>query len=367
MLIKSINIINFRNYEHLKLDFDKKINIFYGKNAQGKTNLLEAIYFIGLTKSHRTFFDQELIKENSDFFSIQGDIELDYSYTFKIDMINNRKKCYIDANFIKKHEDYIGKFKVVMFCPDDLNIIKDLPNLRRNYLDTQISQHSTKYYGVLTEFNKLLKSRNNMLKDKCNGEKIDITYFEILTKFMINKMVYIYHARCKYIERINEVIGEIYYELTGYKGLFLSYKTDVNLDFINNNVDKLLEDLFFKNQEKEFIVGSTLYGPQKDDIEFILENKNLKKFGSQGQQRMAVIALKLASIEILKKYNMCAPVLLLDDVFSELDEEKRDNLLKYINGNVQTFITTTDLSSLDINILENAKIFNVEKGKIIER
>lgn len=367
MLIKSIDIINFRNYDHLNLDFDEKINIFYGKNAQGKTNLLEAIYFIGLTKSYRTSFDQELIKDNSDFFSVQGNVLLDYLYNFKIDMINNRKKCYIDTNFIKKREDYIGKFKVVMFCPDDLSIIKDLPLLRRNYLDVQISQHSSKYYGVVMEFNKLLKSRNNLLKSKVNGENIDITYFEILTKFMINKMVYIYHARFKYIERINEIIDKIYYELTGYKGLFLAYKTDVYLDFIDNNVQKALENLFTKNMPKEFIVGSTLYGPQKDDFEFILENKNLKKFGSQGQQRMAVIALKLASIEILKKYNMCSPVLLLDDVFSELDDEKCHNLLKYIDDNVQTFITTTDLSSLDTNIIKNAKIFNVDNGKIIER
>jgi len=366
MLIKSINIVNFRNYEHLNLDFGDKINIFYGKNAQGKTNLLEAIYFIGLTKSHRTFFDQELIRENCDFLSIKADIVTDYSYTMKIDMINGRKKCYIDTNLIRKLEDYVGTFKVIMFCPEDLNIIKDLPVCRRNYLDVQISQHTTKYYGVLMEFNKLLKTRNNLLKEKSKGKSIDITYFEVLTKFMINKIVYIYHARSKYIERLNEIIGDIYYELTGYKGLFLSYKTDVPLDFINNNVEKSLENLFTSSREKEFIVGSTLYGPQKDDIEFILNSKKLKKFGSQGQQRMAVIALKLASIEILKKYNSCIPILLLDDVFSELDFEKCDNLLKYIDGNVQTFITTTDLGSLDKNILENSKIFNVNNGKIVD-
>ena len=366
MLIKNINIINFRNYDQLNLDFGNKINIFCGKNAQGKTNLLEAIYFLGLTKSHRTFYDQELLKSGSDFFSVQASVCIDYTYNMKIDMINGRKKCYIDTNYVRKLEDFIGKFKVVMFCPEDLNIIKDLPVLRRNYLDVQISQHSSKYYSILMEFNKLLKTRNNLLKEKSNGKKIDMAYFEILTKFMINKIVYIYHARSKYIERLNEKISDIYYELTGYKGLFISYKTDVTLDFVNNNVEALLEDLFNENIQKEFIVGSTLYGCHKDDIEFILNSQNLKKYGSQGQQRMAVIALKLASIEILKKYNSCVPVLLLDDVFSELDAQKRDNLLKYIDGNVQTFITTTDLGSLDKNILEGSRIFNVDNGKIFD-
>lgn len=366
MTLKNIEILQMRNYDYINLSFCDSVNIFYGKNAQGKTNLLEAIYFLGITKSHRTSNDRELIKENCTYLRVNGLFEEEYSYNLRIDIENNRKKCYIDGSKQKKIDDYIGKMKVVLFCPEDLNIIKGLPVERREYLDVQISQFSlfgSKYYSVLNEFNNILKKRNNILKSSANGYSVDKVYLEILTKFLINKIVYIYNSRKKYISRLNDYIDDIYYTLTGYKGLKLVYKTDVNVD---NYIEENLEKLFKSNEDKELIIGSTLIGPQKDDLDFLLNGKDVKKFCSQGQQRMAVIALKMSSIEILRKYDKVEPILLLDDVFSELDSDKRTSLFKYIYNNIQTFITTTDLSNLDEKLVKKAKIFKVDNGNVVD-
>lgn len=364
MILKNLNIVNLRNYEYANLEFSDKVNIFYGKNAQGKTNLLEAIYFLGITKSHRTSIDSDLLMDGKDFFRIIGKIKDDYFHNMQIDFENKRKKCYIDGSKQKKIDDYIGKMKVIMFCPEDLNIIKGLPVERREYLDIQIEQFSVlgnKYYSVLNDFNSILKKRNLILKNAMNGA-VDKTYLAILTNFLINKIVYIYNMRKKYVDRLNDIIGNIYFDLTGYKNLKLVYKTDVDID---DNVEENLKKMFEINESKELIVGSTLIGPQKDDLEFYLNNKDMKKFCSQGQQRMAVIALKMASIEVLKKYDGVIPILLLDDVFSELDDEKRFSLFKYIYDNVQTFITTTDLSNLDSSLVNMAKVFKVDNGNVV--
>ena len=177
-------------------------------------------------------------------------------------------------------------------------------------------------------------------------------------------MIYIYKSRKKYVERLNDFIDDIYFKLTGYKGLKIIYKTDISL---NNELEDSLKIEFKNNKNKELILGNTLIGPQKDDILFILDSKELKKYGSQGQQRMAVIALKMASIEILHKYDKVTPILLLDDVFSELDYDKRNSLFEYIYDNVQTFITTTDLNNLNEKLIKLAKIFNVENGNIVTK
>lgn len=365
MILKKMEIIQVRNYNFASLEFSDKVNIFYGKNAQGKTNLLEAIYYLGITKSHRTSVDSEIIMENKDFFRIAGQIEDKYSHDIQIDYEKKHKKCYIDGSKQKKIENYIGKMKVILFSPDDLNIIKGMPILRREYLDTQIEQFSligNKYYTILNEFNSILKKRNLILKNAMNEYNIDKIYLEVLTKLLINKIVYIYRIRKKYVDKLNELISDIYYNLTGYKNLFLVYKTDVE---INDKTEENLILMFNNNQKKELIIGSTLIGPQKDELEFYLDNKEMKKFCSQGQQRMAVIALKIASMNILRQYDNVTPILLLDDVFSELDFEKRSKLFKYIYDNVQTFITTTDLSNLDKNLIKKAKIFKVDNGNVV--
>ena len=241
MILKNIEIINFRNYSHLNINFDEKINIFYGNNAQGKTNLLEAIYFLGITKSHRTSIDIELLKDKTGFFRISGTIKTNYDYNLQINYEKNKKKCFIDGNKQSKIEDYVGKMKVIMFCPEDLNLIKGLPIERRSYLDIQIEQFSligTKYFKVLNEFNNILKKRNLMLKNAASGLVIDDMYFEVLTQFLINKRIYIYKSRKKYVERLNDFIDDIYFKLTGYKGLKIIYKTDISL---NNELEDSLK------------------------------------------------------------------------------------------------------------------------------
>lgn len=359
MFIKKIELDNFRNYNSVTVNLHDKINIFYGENASGKTNLLECIYVLGLTKSHRSFIDNNLIKEGSDFFRLKGLLQKkDMFYQLEVNN-QKKKKIYIDNKEIKKVSDYISLMNIIIFYPEDLEIIKGSPILRRNFIDLDLSQLYSNYINILTEYNKLVKMRNERLK---NNLAISDNYLDILTDYMVDRAINIYKMRLKFINKINEFCPKIYKELTGNDNFYLTYKPCLEI------LDKEeYLDIFKQNYNREVKNGKTLFGPHLDDLEFYLDGVNLKLYGSQGQQRIAIIAVKLAEIEIFKNYKNENPILLLDDVFSELDIKKRNNLLKYINNNIQTIITTTDLNSIDKKILSEAKIFEIKSGNIIEK
>lgn len=363
MYIKEIQIVNFRNYNKTKIKLHDKINIIYGDNASGKTNLLESIYVLGLTKSHRSFIDNNLIKNGCDFFRLTGVlVKDDMNYTLEIN--NNRhKQLKIDNKEIKKISNYISKMNIIIFYPEDLEIIKGSPSIRRNFLDLELSQLYSNYINILSEYNRLLKMRNERLKISILSND---QYLQILTDYLIDRSIMIYQMRSKIVDKINEYCPKIYESLTGNKDFKMKYKPNIDLKDVND-FKKYLKGIYQSNFQKEIKFGKTLSGPHLDDIEFNLGDINLKNYGSQGQQRIAIIAIKLSEIEIFKNYKKDTPILLLDDVFSELDITKRNNLIKYIDGNIQTIITTTDLENVDDIILKNSKVIEINNGKIIEK
>ena len=366
MFLKSIKIRNFRNYEDLTLDFFKGVNIIYGNNAQGKTNLLESIYFLSFSKSHRSFIDNSLINEKYNEAYISGKLlKDDVEYKLEIGIDNKKKKLKIDQNEIKKISDYISLSNIIIFYPEDLNLIKGSPKERRHFLNSEISQIYSNYLDVIGDYNKLLKMRNDYLKKMQLGELVDFNYFDILSKYFIAKATDIYIMRNKFVNRLNEFNRSIYLDILGVDGFHIKYVTDLKEINNHDDVEKELMRISELQKSNEIKYGKTLFGPHRDDIEFYLLDKNLKQYGSQGQQRIAILSLKLAELEIFKKYKKIKPILLLDDVFSELDDIKKNNLLKYISSDLQVFITTTDLNNINKDLLKNAKKIKIENANVI--
>lgn len=367
MYLKKLKLHNFRNYRSLNVTLTKGINIIYGENAQGKTNLLESIYVLGFTKSHRNFIDNNLINNESEYLTIEGIVnkeKIDNKFNIYID--NKNKILKYNNNTIKKVSDYISKMNIIIFYPDDLELIKGSPIDRRKYINLELSQLYSNYYILINEYNKILKLRNEYLKKINKKISVDKNYIEILTNYLIDKSIMIYKMREKFINKINNSCGEIYKNIMNLDGFSIKYKPSVEIDLRDHNIKEKLKDEYDKKIDYDIKICSTNLGPHKDDIEFYLGDKNLKYYGSQGQQRVAVLALKLAEIEIFKKYKETTPILLLDDIFSELDDNKKNNLLKYISKNIQTIITTTDLNNLDPKLIKKSKLFNINNGNIIK-
>lgn len=367
MFLSKIELQNFRNYKKQTISLKKGINILVGKNGEGKTNLLESIYFLAMTKSHRTHDESLLINYNKELLKVKGVLNIDNIKTnMEIDLLNKKKILKIDNNEINALSKYLSYLKIIIFFPDDLEIIKGIPDIRRKYINIQIGQVFNSYIKILDDYNKLLKSRNEYIKKIKYHEPYNKQYFEVLTDYYIKKSILLYRMRKKYVEKINDFIGDIFFDITNLKNLKIIYSPII--DFDNYNEDYMYDEIKKSmNLEEEISYGKSIYGPHRDDFKFMLNDLNLKQFGSQGQQRAAVLALKLAEINIFRKVINSSPILLLDDVFSELDEVRKNNLLKYINSKVQTIITTTDIDNIDENTLKKAKVFEIKDGKIIKR
>ena len=365
MYLEKLSLQNFRNYTSLNIKLNPHVNIIYGNNAQGKTNLLESIYVLGLTKSHLFQLDNHLITSGKEFYKIKGIIKKDNIKTqYEIFGNINSKILKIDRKKKKKVTDYINNsLNIIIFYPEDLEIIKGSPNLRRNFLNLELSQLSNNYLKILNEFNKLLKIRNEYLKKMAKNINIDRTYFSIITNYFVDKSLIIYKMRKKFVEKLNENCGKIFEEITKLPNFHIDYITN----YIDDNIEK---DSFLKkltdNLEKEIKFGSTLYGPHRDELEFFLGEKSLKIYGSQGQKRMAVLATKLSEIPIFQNFKGTNPILLLDDVFSELDDIKKNNIIKYLSEDIQVIITTTDLKKINKKKFASVNIFKIKNGEVIK-
>ena len=360
MFLSKIELQNFRNYKKQTISLKKGINILVGKNGEGKTNLLESIYFLAMTKSHRTHDESLLINYNKELLKVKGVLNIDNIKTnMEIELLNKKKILKIDNNEINALSKYLSYLKIIIFFPDDLEIIKGIPDIRRKYINIQIGQVFNSYIKILDDYNKLLKSRNEYIKKIKYHEPYNKQYFEVLTDYYIKKSILLYRMRKKYVEKINDFIGDIFFDITNLKNLKIIYSPII--DFDNYNEDYMYDEIKKSmNLEEEISYGKSIYGPHRDDFKFMLNDLNLKQFGSQGQQRAAVLALKLAEINIFRKVINSSPILLLDDVFSELDEVRKNNLLKYINSKIQTIITTTDIDNIDENTLKKAKVFEIK-------
>lgn len=366
MFLSEIFLVNFRNYSNLKLKFDKNINIFIGNNAQGKTNILESIYFLSITKSHRTNKELFMVKNNEIFSKVTGKVNVNSQLSKKYDVIINKlgKKVSINDNVIKKISDYVSNINVIMFCPDDLEIIKGTPSNRRSFLNIEIGQLDNLYLKRLNNYNKILKTRNEYLKN--NRDNFDKIYFDILTEKLIMECVEIIKYREDYISNINNFISKIYKDLTGEENIYLKYDTFINIDSKEKMIESM-KDKYQKNYHNEMFQGVTLYGAHKDDFSVYIDDIKINSYGSQGQHRIAILCIKLSEVENFKHKKNVNPILLLDDIFSELDEEKKNNIIKYINGDMQVFITSTDIENINNKLLKNADIFNVENGQVIRK
>ncbi len=360
MYLKELKIKNFRNINSLNIELDKNINIFIGKNAQGKTSILESIYVLALSKSSRNIEDFDLIKMDNDFARITGTVSSANKKT-KLDVIlqKNSKELRLNNNIIKRVSEYISNLNVIMFAPDDLDIVKKSPSFRRNLINTSLCQLFSNYLRVLNEYNKILKIRNEYLKNSL--ENIDRVYLDILTDNLIDRALVIMNYRENFINSINGSIGKVYYRIMKDEKLEVRYVKSIEYTQ-KEEIKKLFKDNFYNEVNRKM----TLFGPHRDDFDFYLNDINVKLYGSQGQQRVAILAFKLAEIGIFKEALGYYPVILLDDIFSELDIEKRNNLLKFIKSNIQFIITTTDVKNISSKILEKAKIFNISNGEAKE-
>ena len=359
MILKKINLVNFRNYSNLELKFEKNINIFIGNNAQGKTNILESIYVLSLTKSHRCNKDLFLIKNDCLFTKVKGTVSNnDRNNNYEILINKEGKRVSINDNPLKKVSDYISNINTIMFCPDDLEIIKGTPSNRRSFLNIEIGQFYNSYIKILNEYNKLLKQRNEYLKTD-NFNKV---YFDILTDKLIEKNIEIYEYRIKFIEKINQNITKIYKSITKKENIKVIYESCIEKDTKENMIYNLREK-YDRVYDSELFQKMTLIGVHRDDFSIYIDNIKINNYGSQGQHRIAILCFKLAEIELYKEKNI-KPIILLDDIFSELDTRKKSSIIKYINNDLQVFITTTDLNNLNKRLIKNADIFKVSKGKV---
>lgn len=361
MKIQHLKLLNFRNYEKLEVKFSENINILYGNNGSGKTNLVESIYVLALTKSFRGSVDKILIMNNRDICRIEGSVFDQYENKYKIILKNDGKRVKINNNKIDKLSDYISKISVVLFNPDDLRFIKDSPSIRRKAIDLEISQINNIYLKTLNMYNKILKQRNTYLKTININANASLEYLKILTDKLVDYGEMIYNFRSKYINMLNDKINDIYFKICGLSDLKLYYISDYN------NFDKAkIVDKYMENYNKDVILGKTSFGIHHDDIRFKLGKFNIKDYGSEGQQKNAIIAYKLAELEIFNMIRGSYPILILDDLFSELDRFKINNILNLINPNIQTFITTTDVDKINDELKARSKMFEVFDGEVRE-
>lgn len=357
MILKSLELANFRNYEELNISFDKGTNILYGDNAQGKTNILEAIYVSATTKSHKGSKDKEIINFDKEEAHIRTYLEKENVET-RVDMHlrkNKSKGIAIDGQKIKKAADLMGLLNVVFFSPEDLSIIKDGPAERRRFADMELCQLDSFYLYNLNHYNKIIGQRNKLLKDMYFQPELKET-LNIWDSQLVSFGSKIIERREQFVKQLGDIIFDIHKKLSGGKEeLVIAYEPDVSIEDFEKQMKY--------NQDKDIRLKQTTTGPHRDDFSFVVNGVDIRKYGSQGQQRTAALSLKLSEIELVKKTSKDTPVLLLDDVLSELDSNRQNYLLNSI-GNIQTIISCTGLDEFINNRFEINKIFKVTNGTV---
>ena len=358
MIVESLSLKNYRNYENLNLNFSNGTNIFYGNNAQGKTNILEAVYMSGTTKSHRTNKDLELIRFSEEESHISTVVRKNgISHKIDIHLKNNKSKgVAIDGIPIKKASELFGMINFVFFSPEDLNIIKNGPSEKRRFMDIELCQLNKVYLSNLANYNKIVIQRNRLLKDlyfrKDLEDTLDIWDFQLYEYGQ--KII---EMREAFVERLNQIIFNIHHSLSG-------GKENLKIVYLKNcEKENLLEQLKI-NREKDLKLKTTTVGPHRDDLGFYFDGMDVRKFGSQGQQRCAALSLKLSEIELVKSTTGDTPILLLDDVLSELDKNRQNYLLNHIHD-IQAMITCTGLDEFVNCRFSIDKIFKVTDGTVV--
>lgn len=369
MHIDQLKLKNYRNYEQLDVSFDDKINVIIGENAQGKTNLMEAIYVLAFTRSYRTPKEKELIKWESEFARIEGKItKRNRSYPLEIVISNLGKKARLNRIEQKRLSDYIGALNVVMFAPEDLTLVKGPPQIRRRFIDMELGQIQPTYIHHLGQYQKILKQRNHLLKQMQRKPNQDDTVLQIITEQLVEHAAILLEKRFAFISLLRKWAIPIHYEIS---------RTKERLEIIYNPTIDVLEDAdrekieitylskFNDIRKNEIDRGTTLIGPHRDDLTFYINDKDVKVYGSQGQQRTTALSLKMAEIDLIHNEIGEYPILLLDDVLSELDDYRQSHLLSTIQGRVQTFVSTTSVDGIHHDTLKKAELYRVSNGIIL--
>jgi len=365
LYLKKISLKNFRNFIDEEEEFEKGVNVFVGKNAQGKTNLLESIYYCAFGRSFRTKQDRDLVNYNFSHYIVRALAYSEEKGNFEVKLIYRKdrgiKEGYINGVKCENISQIMGKIKIVIFYPDHLLIVKGPPAGRRRYLDGQMILSVPSYYHYFRQYNNILKNRNALLSSKKNNgiwvwdEQLALYGSKIMSR------------RIEVVENLSKKVKEIYNNLTeGRWILEMKYTPslgDITPAMGEGEISKSFLKVLDKNRDRDERLGFTTSGPHRDDICFFLNGRSLKDFGSQGQHRLAVLALKLAEAEFIKENTGESPILLLDDVVSELDFEKRQLFFKMLRD-CQVFITTADLWTLEENFLKKVYLWEIIGGKI---
>jgi DNA replication and repair protein RecF len=368
LLFSSLILRNFRNYTSLQIDWSYGVNIICGLNAQGKSNLLEAVSYLSTGSSFRSGKDEELIRWGQQFFYIQGTVlKNNIEYNLSVGYTRaGRKVAKVNGNQRKKLSDFIGILNTVIFSPEDLDIVKSNPARRRKYLDGEMIQLFPSYLHLIWQYQKIIFQRNNLLKE-INGRKNKESLLAIWDEQLVDIGSKIIKKRMEVLKKLSPLARLMHRKITGgAEDLEIVYVGLEKDDVLKSADLNCLKDLFFEKLEKvrkeEISRGVTIVGPHRDDFKLIINNNDVKKYGSQGQQRTTALSLKMAELELMKSETSEYPVLLLDDVMSELDESRREHLLQIIGNKVQTFITATDA---DYNFSGNQQKIKISQGKIL--
>lgn len=355
MYIQSLRLNNFRNYENLELSFSSGTNILYGNNAQGKTNILEALYMIATTHSYRGAKDRDLIRFGQEEGHIRT-VLIKGGIDYQVDLHLRRgktKAIAINEQRIRRASELIGLLHIVFFSPEDLTIVKNGPSYRRNFIDTELCQLDEAYLFNLSHYNKIMEQRNKLLHDIYYEPSLEIT-LDAWDQQLLQYGSKIIERRTKFMDQLNEVIEGVHQKLSGGREhLFIQYEPNT----LNDKFEKELK----ASRERDKYTKSTNCGPHKDDFSFICNEVDLRRFGSQGQQRTCALSLKLSEIRMVTNLVGEPPVLMLDDVLSELDSERQNDLLNALTQ-VQTFITCTGLDEFVNNRFEIDSLYKVSEG-----
>ena len=360
MIIESVDLKDYRNYKILNMNFNPQINIIYGDNAQGKTNILEALYVCATSRSHKGSKDREMIRMGSDEAHIKLNVKKN-GLPYRIDMHlkkNKSKGIAVNGIPIKRAVELFGILNIVFFSPEDLNIIKNGPAERRRFLDSELCQLDRIYLADLTNYNKILAQRNKLLKDMIYRPSLSDT-LPVWDMQLIETGKKIIRRRKQFVDELREIVSDIHYRISGGKEeLFLKYEPNID--------DIFFEDELSRAKEKDKKLCQTSVGPHRDDLLFSIGDVDIRKYGSQGQQRTSALSLKLSEIELVRKSISDTPVLLLDDVLSELDSSRQNYLLNNISD-TQTIITCTGLDEFVRNRFTVNRVFEVIAGHVYER
>lgn len=370
MFLKKLSLQDYRNYEQFELTTDRVVNLFVGLNAQGKTNLLESIFVLALTKSHRTSQDKELIGWEKQQAVIYGEVDKKYgACKLQLQISQQGKKAKINGLEQKKLSGFVGAMNVVMFAPEDLEIVKGAPGVRRRFLDMEIGQVHPGYLHDLTQYQKVLAQRNNFLKQNGGpGASKHNALLDVWNEQLATFGVKMMKKRQSFIEKLQRWAEAIHGGITnGQESIRIVYKPSFGTSAFED--EPILFDQFMVKlnevRDQELRRGTTLAGPHRDDMLFFINDKEAQTFGSQGQQRTTALSVKLAELELMNEEVGEYPILLLDDVLSELDRNRQTQLIETIQDKVQTFITTTGVESVDLSKIRDAALFQVRNGRIL--